>query len=478
MLNLLFKPVIFVSIVLGLFVVVELLAIGGLTWRNHQRLNMLEADIRNGHRLEETIFVLLTNQLQTDDSSKPGSIANDPRNMLAELQHILPPKQIDSPEVVADIKSLQEAFAKALQGDNESLVRSLETTRKLFSRQISEEEKLLESIATDSQLEFELAVVIPLLTFVIIFVIGRFFFRRNVLAPLGSLKEFLQLLASGDRRPIRQQTADPVMQALFDNYNNLVMRLTELEQEHLDYTHELEHKIREATSALFEQSQQIARGERLTVVAELAASTAHELRNPLAGIQLALQNILLECEDRELQERLEAVYQEVKRLTQHLNDLLALTRTPSNHAEAVDIGQICNDLSQFLKYQIPENVKLTYNIDPKLETHLPPTEFRLALLNLLLNAIHAIGNQAGHIQLSARRADERIIIAVQDSGPGFDESLLNNGIRPFVSLKEKGTGLGLAMVQRFVKSQQGTVRLHNNEDGHACVTLTLPVLNS
>ncbi|WP_305908685.1 ATP-binding protein [Methylomarinum sp. Ch1-1] len=467
--NLLFRPLIVVSMVLSLFILAELVAIGGLTWRNHQRLNILEKDIRNGHRLEETIFILLKNQLQ---QSKADS---QPDRVAVKLENILPPEQINDPGIIADIRKLQAAFGKAVTGDNDSLVRTLDTTRQIFSRQIYEEENLLEKIAEDSQLEFELAVVLPLLTFLILFVIGRYVFKRNVLTPLDSLKEFLQMLARGDRRPIQQQTADPNMQALFDNYNKLVMRLTELEREQQDYTTELEHKIRQTTSSLLEKSQQIARSERLSVVAELAASTAHELRNPLAGIQLALENILLDCDDPELCERLTTVNTEIKRLTQHLNDLLALTRPSTDSAEPVDIERICNELSLFLKYQIPENVSLRYNIDPKLNIHLPATEFRLALLNLLLNSIHAIGQEPGHIELTVRQAEKQMIITVEDSGPGFAESLLKKGIQPFVSLKKKGTGLGLAMVQRFVKSRQGEIRLHNNDQGHACVTLTLPL---
>lgn len=478
MLNLLLRPVILVSIVLGLFVLAEFIALGGLTWRNHHRLNLLEDDIRNGHRLEETIFTLLNKQLQHDPDADAEDHAAISKALLQELENSLSPAQIEAPEVIADINTLQEAFSQALKGDTGSLMQAVNTTRQIFSRQIREEELLLEKIAEDSQLELELAIAIPLLAFCIIFLAGRYFFKRNVLTPLDALKELLQMLARGDRHPIHHQSMDPVIQGLFDNYNHLVIRLTELEQEHLNYTTELEHKIREATSVLFEQSQQIARGERLTVVAELAASTAHELRNPLAGIQLALENILLECEDEEFSERLGAINCEVKRLTRHLNDLLALTRSSDNAPEPIFIQNLCDELSLFLKYQIPENVHLLYNIDSKLKAHLPATEFRLALLNLLLNAIHAVGDKPGQISLSAQKEDRQIIITIQDSGPGFDPSFLQHGIRPFVSLKEKGTGLGLAMVQRFVKSQQGAIRLYNNNEGHACVTLTLPVLNS
>jgi signal transduction histidine kinase len=453
--NFLFRPIIFVSIVLGIFIIGEFIIMGGLTWRNHQRLSMLEKDIRNGHKLEETIFLLLQNQ----SHSAPTFIKTD-QNL--------------EPIIVEEINRLQHAFAKALDGDTASLNTALETTRQLFARQTREEENLLRKIAEDSQLELQLSIVLPLLAFLIVYVIGHYFFNRNVLLPLNSLKDLLQLLARGDRQPIHQESNDPLMRGVFENYNNLVFRLTELENEQLNYTHELEQKVRKITSDLLEQSQQIARSERLSVVAELAASTAHELRNPLAGIQLALENILQEAKDNDLSERLNAVYSEVKRLTRHLNDLLALTRSTPTHAEDVNLNKLCSDLSLFLKYQIPEKILFNYSVEPNIELHLPETEFRLALLNLLLNAIQAIGPNPGHINLTAVRQQQQVLITIEDNGPGFAKTLLTNGIRPFISMKEKGTGLGLAMVQRFIKSQQGSIRLYNTKAGHACVALSLP----
>lgn len=464
--KLLFKPVIFVSILLGLFIIGEFIAIGGLTWRNHQRLNALQNDIRNGHRLNEVIFVLLHNQLQP--SKQEGA--------QVQLQNSLPAGYIDNPEIASEIQRLETSFDKALQGDADRLVQAINTTHQLFLRQADEEEELLQRIAEDSQLELQLSIILPLLSFVIIFIIARYFFKRNILSPLDSLKDFLQMLAAGDRQPIRQKAADPAMQGLFDNYNQLVMRLTELEKEHLNYTGELEQEVRRITSTLLEQSQAIAHSERLSVVAELAASTAHELRNPLAGIQVALENILQDCTDDDLSERIQAVNAEVKRLTCHLNDLLALTRTSSNTATRVDMQTLCYELRQFLKYQVPENISLNFAIESDLNTFLPATEFRLALLNLLLNAQEAIGNKPGQIQLTAQQDKQQIIISVEDTGSGFAPDFLKHGIRPFISLKAKGTGLGLAMVQRFVKSQQGTIKLSNTCDGHACVTLTLPIL--
>lgn len=474
---LLLRPVIFVSLVLGLFIIAELIAIGGLTWRNHQRLSILANDISNGHRLEEAVFLLLKNQLQQDSISKENesNIIHPDQDKLLMLLHS---ENINDPEILADVKLLKKAFDKALKGDNKSLVNAIETTRHLFYQHTRGEEILLAKIAEDSQLEFELSVVIPLITFCIIFLIGRYFFKRHILAPLDSLKELLQKLVRGDRHPIQLIANDPLIKALFANYNLLVIRLNELEKEHLDYTTELEHKIRETTSELFEKSHQIARSERLSVVAELAASTAHELRNPLAGIQLALENILQECDDDDLLERINAIYFEVKRLTQHLNDLLALTKSSPKSLHLVDINKVCDELKHFLKYQLPENIDLIYEIDPRITHYLPENEFRLALLNLLLNALHAIDNKSGQIRLTVKHHMQQIIISVEDTGTGFTQNFLEHGIQPFISLKAKGTGLGLAMVQRFIKSQQGTIKLSNNTDGHGCVTLTLPILES
>lgn len=465
--NMLIRPIIVISLILGFFIVGELLVIGGLTWRNHQRLQVLRQDITDAHQLEDSMIVLLSQQIQPNYSASSNH-TSDP--------NLVPTETVSDTDMHADIQQLQHAFFQAQDGNNQSLKQALVTIRKLFLQHNQEEETLLKKIAQDSKLEFELAVSVPFVLLGGVLLIGRFFFKRHVIEPLDSLKSLLQQLADGDRKPITQHAYDPVVQSLFDNYNKLVMRLTSLEKEQLNYTNALETQVRQIGSQLLEQSQQIARSERLSVVAELSASTAHELRNPLAGIQLALENILQENQDIELSQRLQQVNDEIKRLTMHLNDLLALTRSSETMPTALNINQVCQELKEFIKYQMSENITLNDRIDKNLVSCLPETEFRLAMINLLLNSSQAIGKRPGQIQLSAIQQDQRIIITVEDSGPGFSESLLQKGIQPFVSLKSEGTGLGLAMVQRFVKSQQGLIRLFNTEAGHACVTLTLPII--
>ncbi|SMG65715.1 protein containing ATP-binding region, ATPase-like domains [methanotrophic bacterial endosymbiont of Bathymodiolus sp.] len=261
---------------------------------------------------------------------------------------------------------------------------------------------------------------------------------------------------------------------MFNNYNRLVTRLSELEQEHQLHTHTLEKEVRSATHTLLEQSHTLARADRLAAVGELAASTAHELRNPLAGIQVALENMLQDCNDEDLNERLQMVKSEINRLTGRLNDLLAFSRQTPEKAKNIDLYVLINELMTLVNYQVKENISLQYQVEENTRAFLPENELRQALLNLLLNAIQSIGSQTGSVNLQAKLQDNKLIIKISDTGAAFPDALLEQGIRPFASYKDKGTGLGLPMVQRFAKSYGGTLELKNDSQGYACASLILP----
>ncbi|MDD4914799.1 MAG: ATP-binding protein [Methylococcales bacterium] len=469
--QLLFRPVIFVSVVLGLLVIGELLAIGRLTWVNAQRIHTIEDGIVRSRHMEKTIFELLELQLKLSSHKATGvAEANDIADVRSQLLDILSQNNQVFP-VPLDLEALQNVFALAVPGDQSSMLRALEVIEQVLDKQATEEEKLLSSVKDDNQLELQLAIVLPLL----LFWVGHNFFRSNVLEPLDSLKELLSRLAEGEMRPIAKDTTDPLLHSLFDRYNHLVSRLKELEQEHLTYTTALEFKVRQTSHALLDLSQQLAKAERLAAVAELAASTAHELRNPLASIQFALENMLQECSDTDLAERMHLVYQEVQRLTRNLNDLLASACNSAESSQKINIRQVLEELLMLLKYQAQENIHFSYDIEPQLYAFLPESEFRQMVLNLLLNSIQAIGPNSGEIRVVATHANNRLFMTITDSGPGFSEDFLRHGIRPFVSLKDGGSGLGLAMVQRFVKDHHGRLQLQNIPPGHACVSVSLPI---
>ncbi|OAI09619.1 two-component sensor histidine kinase [Methylomonas methanica] len=474
MLKLLLRPVIFVTIVMSILVIGELLAIGRLTWRNHQRIQTIETDIGKGHHLEETIFELLELQSQLAlHRSNPNLAAEHISEIQDRLLDLLQTHNKSNDFAVAvDLNTLQAKFASASNGDPQALIDSVNMIRQVLDRQTNEEEKMLIGVEDDSQLELQLAVVLPLL----LFWIGHYFFRNNVLEPLDALRDLLSGLAEGVKQPITRDTADPILRDLFDRYNNLVEHLIELEQEHLHYTNRLEQQVRQTSHALLEQSQRLAKAERLAALTEMAASTAHELRNPLAIIQVALENMLSETSDPDLRQRIGLLHSEVQRLTSHLNDLLSSARHSNKISQPTDVNLVVNDLITLFKYQATDNICFAVHGKANLPMMLPEIEFRQALLNLLQNAVQAIGARTGKVEVDIAQSNRQLLISVTDSGDGFSAALLQQGIRPFVSLKEKGSGLGLVMVQRFAKDLSGQLKLDNTAAGNGVVTLILPVV--
>jgi two-component system, NtrC family, sensor kinase len=467
----LLRPVIWVTIALGLLVTGELVIVGYLTWQNHQRINTIETDVRKGHQLEDSLFELLQLQATLTQTQLPH--ASDDQHIQDLEQQIIDLLQTQEHKQLADqidLEILQERFATAVNGNRQSMMDSLRLVREVLNKQTMEEERLLIKIERNSQLELEIAMILP----VLLISLGYFFFRSRVLEPLDSLKELLSGLANGVRQPITRRTQDPTINDLFNRYNRLVEHLLQLEQEHQNYTNLLESQVRETSHQLLEQSQRLAKAERLAALTEIAASTAHELRNPLAIIQISLENLLGEVIDPVLKERIHLLHQEAQRLTNHLNDLLHTAKDSNEAAITINVGQAVNDLISLLKFQIHAGIRLDYQGPTQLFARLPETEFRQMLLNLMQNAIQAIGANPGRVVINVAEHNQQITITVNDNGGGFSQGFLHQGVRPFVSLKEKGTGLGLVMVQRFVRSRQGHLKLDNPQPGHAQVTVSLP----
>ena len=468
--KILYRPIIVISTALGLFILIELVALGSITWRNLQRIDTIKQDIAYGHQLQQLILKLYQRHL-TGPATR-----HDPVQLNQFIQ-ILQEHYSTVPETQKLIQKSRQLLAteEDAQHYRQELMETLLLAGSFFSQQINSENQLLNNLYTDSALELNFAIIIPVLVFLLLFLLNLRFLRGKILAPLNDLKKLLSRLVDGEMLPIEDNNIEPLLQPLFNNYNRLIIRLSELEQEHANRKELLEREVRNATHTLLEQSHSLARAERLAAIGELAASAAHELRNPLAGIQAALSNLRNECSDPDLSKRLEMVGNETQRLTMRLNKLLAFSKHTPEKAEPVDLATMLNELTTLLKYQADANVALDFEIKTDIKPVLPENELRHALLNLLLNAIQELADQGGAITVAVYNHGHDLCIAVRDTGPGFSQSLLNQGIQPFVTTHEHGTGLGLSMVQRFTRAYNGQLILSNDEHGHACATLTFPI---
>jgi two-component system sensor histidine kinase PilS (NtrC family) len=201
----------------------------------------------------------------------------------------------------------------------------------------------------------------------------------------------------------------------------------------------------------------------------MAASIAHEVRNPLASmsgsIQMLKKDLDLGSEDLKL---MDIVLKETERLNKLVGGFLAYARPPTPKFEDVDLREIIQDAVSLLR-----NTALGPEIN--LSTKLPEESATLSvdrsqvhqiIMNLVKNSAEAI-DRKGNITISLSRSDNSpewdSVLTVSDDGPGIPEEILPRIFEPFITSKVSGTGLGLAIVYQLVQIHKGTVDLHTEE---------------
>ena len=468
------------AVVLGGLLVVTLLMEFVLTWQSHQRIQPINQHIDQMVKLQG-VNTELQQELVESLSSEGRFTARDRQQMGRELKTILKAQALLSKDTPALIASAHQALIDVTRTPKEVLIVTLSHLRKAIDLEAHAHQALVAKINRATELELRIG-AITLVVFPTGAMLLLYLMRRRVLAPLEHLSFLMTLLGRSDYTQASMKSVDPLLRPLTQNYNTMVARLAELEDEHAEREKKLESQVDFATQALLEQQRSLANAEHLAALGEVMARIAHELRNPLAGVKLALANLRRELaeelEGKDYTERVNIVVAEIDRIIAVLNVMLDQARHKPEPLTDVNIGRAVANLMTLVRYQIPSQIALTREIPDDLGCRLPDAMLRQALLNLLLNAQQAIGDRDGNIAVRAYEDRDMLHLAVCDDGPGFPVDLLESGIRTFVSHRAEGTGLGLAMVQRFARAQGGDVKLSNRDPHGACVTLELPCGNN
>ncbi|MDO9047099.1 MAG: ATP-binding protein [Methylobacter sp.] len=458
---------------LGLLLL-ALAILGGMIWRNVHHFETVFSYVNYSHRiqnvsvgLQQSLIEYLT---ETVHDTHPEALTKT----LNDMDVLMTDKRYLSPETRTSLETVRNMLADLSALKKEEKHNRLLTALKLMSETLDNEalqrEESLEDISRNTQTELYMALAI----FTAILFVAALFLRFRILHPLNDLRELLQRLTEENFTPITTDHLDPLLLPVFNSYNEMVKHLAELEDANRLHAQSLQHEVRLATQALLEQQYSLAKTDRLAAIGEVAAELAHEIRNPLAGIQMAFNNLRREIDDIDQLERLDLINAELKRMARLLNDMLDQSRHSPEVATAFDVRTLIRDLVALTRYQIAESIRLEIEAPCALPVHLPESGVRQALLNLILNAADALEGNPGTIRIKARTDKQGLRIDVQDNGIGFSQDMLEHGILPFRTSRQRGTGLGLAMVQRFVKDVGGTISLTNQPTHGACVSILLP----
>ena len=219
--------------------------------------------------------------------------------------------------------------------------------------------------------------------------------------------------------------------------------------------------------------------EKLASLGQLASGMAHEIHNPLTIIsgesQLYLERF--KGQDPKVDELLLSIIEECKRAADITRRILRFAKPAAADVTSVDLKATIEESLTMAGYQVRmERVERIVNIPdnlPKVRSN--HNQLQEALLNLILNACQAMGEKGGKLILSAVPNGSSVTLKVQDTGPGIPANVLRKVFDPFYTTKPTGTGLGLFVTQRIIKSHGGSIELESAQGQGTCFTIHLPV---
>ena len=224
---------------------------------------------------------------------------------------------------------------------------------------------------------------------------------------------------------------------------------------------------------------QLAEYEKYAALAQLALGAAHEINNPLLGIQSHLELELREAKNEDERIEIEQCIEGTKRISQTIRGLLNYTRPDPLLLTRIHLSRLVDDTLSFLAHQpLFRGIKMERRIAAELpEISADANQLSQILMNLLLNAAQA-SPEGGTITIAAQKLPEidTVEIVISDTGRGIPPDVLPHVFEPFFTTKRgKGTGLGLSISQAYVRSHGGDIRIESLPEKGTTVRITLPI---
>ncbi|UCC80877.1 MAG: PAS domain S-box protein [Candidatus Zixiibacteriota bacterium] len=226
-----------------------------------------------------------------------------------------------------------------------------------------------------------------------------------------------------------------------------------------------------------ELEENLQRMSTLAALGEMAATVAHEIRNPLSGIDgfAALLSRDLKDDPRIL-ETVNKIRKGVNALNAIVTNLLDFTRSVDPNRMEIDPAELVEETLNEVKADL-ESRNHTFDFERgslKLHAHLDPDLFRQIVFNLAKNAVQA-NPEGGNVRLKlSKSSSANVILDVEDDGPGISDDIKNRIFTPFFTTKTNGTGLGLATVKKLVELHGGRIEASDRPGGGAVFTVNIP----
>jgi two-component system NtrC family sensor kinase len=317
------------------------------------------------------------------------------------------------------------------------------------------------------------------------------FTRRFVTRPILELVDSAQAISQMDLdRPVRVRDSSDEISGLARAFEAMRVNLRAAHEEILEFTQTLEDKVEERSRQLEAARTKLQTNDRLASLGTLAASVAHEINNPIAGVlnlSMLMQRILKDDgipDGRvpEFRKYLSQVTNETSRVGHIVSDLLSFSRRGKPQRSAADLNRLIKTTVSLVDHKLKlANITMDLRLAPALpEVYCDGGQVQQVVLNLVLNAAEAMQSRgSGAVIVSTAPGEDGMSVrfSVADTGEGIPAEILPRIFDPFFTTKSdgKGVGLGLAVSYGIVHAHGGEIEAKSAPGEGTVFTVTLPL---
>jgi two-component system NtrC family sensor kinase len=307
--------------------------------------------------------------------------------------------------------------------------------------------------------------------------------RYAVVRPVLRLVRATRRVASGDLRQRVPVESRSELGQLELSFNDMAESLARARAERLQLLASLEQQVEERTAELRAAQDRLVQSEKLSSLGRLAASVAHEINNPLAGILTYAKLLIRTLEDPAADDRARAaavkqlrlVQRETERCTAIVRNMLDFARERPLTLTDIGVNAVIDEALMLVANQAKlQDIRLEKSLGDLPLVHADSGQLRQALINIIINACDAMVG-GGRLTV-VTRVDARgmVEVRVSDTGCGIPPEHLAKVLDPFFTTKEKGTGLGLSVVYGIVERHGGKVEIQSEVGKGTTVIIRLP----
>ncbi len=293
-------------------------------------------------------------------------------------------------------------------------------------------------------------------------ILGATILARRVTRPIKELAEGTVRISAGD-------FAHAIEIASADEIGDLARRFNEMSA-----------KLRQTLEAIDEAHKRLIQSEKLAQIGRMAATIAHEIRNPLTSVKLNIQKVraLSHLDDTEA-DHLALSEEGIAQIDRFIKELLNFTRVSELQKARFTVGQVLDESLKMLRDLLAER-KIV--VEKRYAENLPEIlvdgdRLRQVFANIVRNSTEALG-EGGRIVIAASRIEDvqtcRLRIRISDNGPGIPEKDWETVFEPFYTTKPQGFGLGLANARKIIEQHRGTIRVVRKRSQGTAFEIMIP----